>query len=205
MSIYGPVRSGGAVTKDYVDTQDAATKDYADLAAHQLVRKAGDTMAGQLDMGRNRIVGLGTPSDPADASTAGFVLETALILEDGVISRDGTPSATMQANLNLGFNCITAVADPHRRPGRRHEGLRGHGWGADIRQRVDGANKHRQAVCRPIGENSHTPWSTVPLPLWREQQCLEPRHWSFHSPHRWGIRCCGELADQVEYSWRQPQ
>ena len=86
MSIYGPIRSGGAATKEYVDAQDAATNNYADLAARQLVRKAGDTMAGQLDMGGNRIVGMGAPIDLTDASTAGFVLEAAHILKDGVIS-----------------------------------------------------------------------------------------------------------------------
>ena len=161
-------------------------------------------MTGQLNISGNRITELGAPVETSDASTAAFVLENAEILKEGVISRDGTPSATMQVDLNLDFNRITAVVDPTGAQDAATKAYVDRVGGADIRKRADAANKQQQAVCRPIGGNSHTSWSAVPLPLRREQQCLEPCHWLFHSPHRWGMRRCGELADQVGYSWRQP-
>ena len=86
---------------EYVDAQDGLH-----------ILKAGDTMTGELTMSSNRIVGLGPPVDPADASTAAFVLETAEILKAGVISRDGTPSATMQIELDMGANRVVSVGDP---------------------------------------------------------------------------------------------
>ena len=69
-------------------------------------------MTGELTMSSNCIVGLGAPVDPTDASTAAFVLETAEILKAGVISRDGTPSATMQTELDMGANRVVSVGDP---------------------------------------------------------------------------------------------
>lgn len=65
-----------------VDT-DAATKGYVDSAlkninvsggdASDKVSKAGDIMAGQLDMNTNKIIGLGTPTDSTDAANKGYV------------------------------------------------------------------------------------------------------------------------------------
>ena len=81
-------------------------------AVNDHVKKEGDTMTGQLNMAENRITELGTPIENSDACTAVFVLETAEILKEGVISRDGMPSAVMEVDLNLGVNRITAVADP---------------------------------------------------------------------------------------------
>ena len=69
-------------------------------------------MTGQLNMSGNSIAELGAPVEASDACTAAFMQETAETLKAGVISRDGAPSATMQVDLNLGFNRITTVADP---------------------------------------------------------------------------------------------
>ena len=92
--------TAGANTQ-YVDAQDGLH-----------VLKSGDTMTGELTMSSNRIVGLGAPVDPTNASTATFVLETAGTLKAGVVSRDGTPSATMPTELDMGANQVVSVGDP---------------------------------------------------------------------------------------------
>ena len=108
MSVFGFSRNAaraacgvaGASTQ-YVDAQDGLH-----------VLKAGDAMMGELAMSSNHIVGLGAPVDPADASTAGFVLKTAEILKAEVISCDGTPSATMQTELDMDGSRVVSVGDP---------------------------------------------------------------------------------------------
>lgn len=64
------------------------------------------------DMGGERITSLGTPEAPSDACTVEFALKSDEQLKAGVISRDGTPSATMQVDLDLGGHRIINVAEP---------------------------------------------------------------------------------------------
>jgi hypothetical protein len=66
-----------------VNDTDAATKGYVDNAlkninvsggdASDKVSKAGDIMAGQLDMNTNKIIGLGAPTDATDAANKAYV------------------------------------------------------------------------------------------------------------------------------------
>lgn len=55
--------------------QTAVTNLVSDIAAldNGKVAKAGDTMTGNLAMGTNKVTGLGTPTDSADAATKGYV------------------------------------------------------------------------------------------------------------------------------------
>lgn len=67
------------------DETDGATKGYVDEALRNIdlsgvdasdkVSKAGDIMAGQLDMNTNKIIGLGDPEDDADAANKAYVDE----------------------------------------------------------------------------------------------------------------------------------
>ncbi len=55
--------------------QTAVTNLVSDIAAldNGKVAKAGDSMTGNLAMGTNKVTGLGTPTDSADAATKGYV------------------------------------------------------------------------------------------------------------------------------------
>jgi len=55
--------------------QTAVTNLVSDISAldNGKVAKAGDTMTGNLAMGTNKVTGLGTPTDSADAATKGYV------------------------------------------------------------------------------------------------------------------------------------
>ena len=85
---------------------------YTDSQDSLRVLKAGDSMSGPLDLAENRITGLADPVAPTDACTAAFALDSDASLKAGVISRDGTPSATMQVDLDLGGNRLVNVSDP---------------------------------------------------------------------------------------------
>ena len=107
----GDLEMGGGAVTNLSNTLSQAATDAAPWgstvqlvinAVNSLVDKAGNTMTGQLNIGGSRIVGLVAASDPTDASTTSFMLETAETLKDGMMSHDGTPSATMQVNLDLG-------------------------------------------------------------------------------------------------------
>ena len=74
---------------------DSAIKSVSDVA-DAAVEKAGDTMAGTLNMSSNRITNLPSPSDDADAATKGYVDATASGLDVKASVR-----ATTTANVNL--------------------------------------------------------------------------------------------------------
>lgn len=67
-----PTNDADAATKGYVD--DALKNiDLSGVDASDKVSKAGDIMAGQLDMNGNKIIGIGTPTDDADAANKAYV------------------------------------------------------------------------------------------------------------------------------------
>lgn len=67
-----PANDTDAATKKYVD--DAVKNiNFSDVDASDKVSKAGDIMAGQLDMNTNKIIGLGTPEDATDAANKAYV------------------------------------------------------------------------------------------------------------------------------------
>ena len=107
MSVFGSLSNAAPVD---CSTAGANTQ-YVDAQDGLRVLKAGDTMTGELTMSSNSIVRLGAPVNPANASTAAFVLETAEILKAGVISHNGTPSATIQTELDMGGNQVVSVGD----------------------------------------------------------------------------------------------
>jgi len=67
--------------------------------------RSGGTMTGELDMGTNKIVNLGTPTASADAATKAYV-DTADALK---VAKAGD---TMSGALAMGSNKITDLADP---------------------------------------------------------------------------------------------
>jgi hypothetical protein len=70
--------------KTYIDAQDA-TK----------VSKSGDSMSGALAMGGNKITGLGTTSNPADAATKQYVDDNALLYSGSpAFTQDGVGAVT---------------------------------------------------------------------------------------------------------------
>jgi hypothetical protein len=92
---------------------DAATKGYVDNAlkninvsggdASDKVSKAGDIMAGQLDMNTNKIIGLGTPTDNTDAANKIYVDELTNALSDEL---------TVEIATKFGWAKIWANASP---------------------------------------------------------------------------------------------
>lgn len=69
-----PTNDGDAATKGYVDSA-LKNIDLSGVDASDKVSKAGDIMAGQLDMNNNKIISLGTPSDGTDAANKAYVDE----------------------------------------------------------------------------------------------------------------------------------
>lgn len=67
-----PTNDADAATKGYVDNA-LKNIDLSGVDASDKVSKAGDIMAGQLDMNTNKIIGLGTPTDSADAANKAYV------------------------------------------------------------------------------------------------------------------------------------
>jgi len=70
-------------------------------AANTRVKKSGDTMTGDLNMGVRNITSLAEPTNISDAATKNYV--------DGRVKKSGD---TMTGDLNMGTNRITSLADP---------------------------------------------------------------------------------------------
>lgn len=69
-----PTDKGDAATKEYVDNA-VKNIDLSGVDASDKVSKAGDIMAGQLDMNTNKIIGLGDPEYSTDAANKRYVDE----------------------------------------------------------------------------------------------------------------------------------
>lgn len=75
-----PTEDTDGATKAYVDNA-VKNIDLSGVDAADKVSKAGDIMAGQLDMNTNKIIGLGTPTDGADAATKAYVDEQVVSID----------------------------------------------------------------------------------------------------------------------------
>jgi hypothetical protein len=85
--------------------QDAATKNYVDVADALKLNLAGGTMSGAIAMGTSKITGLGDPVSNQDAATKAYVdtqRDTRLALSGG----------TMSGAIAMGTNKITGAGDP---------------------------------------------------------------------------------------------
>ena len=128
-NLSAPVNNSDAATKQYVDTSiqnvidaaPAALDTLNELAASinddsnfagtvttalsQKVAKAGDSMTGELAMGTNKITGLATPTNAADAASKSYVdsQDATLVAKAG---------STMSGVLNMGSNKISDLATP---------------------------------------------------------------------------------------------
>ena len=124
-----PTASTDAATKDYVDTSVAGLIDSApgaldtlnELSAalgddpnfsttitNQIATKlplSGGTMSGSIAMGTNKVTGLGTPTDGADATSKTYVDSA----DAAKVSKSGD---TMSGNLSMSSNKVTALANP---------------------------------------------------------------------------------------------
>lgn len=69
-----PTEATDAANKEYVD-EAVKNIDISGIDASNKVSKAGDIMAGQLDMNTNKIIGLGDPEDDTDAANKAYVDE----------------------------------------------------------------------------------------------------------------------------------
>ena len=128
-NLSSPQNPADAATKQYVDTSiqnvidtaPAALDTLNELAASinddanfagtvttglsQKVSKAGDSMTGALAMGNNKITGLATPTNAADAASKSYVdtQDATLVAKAG---------STMSGVLNMGSNKISDLATP---------------------------------------------------------------------------------------------
>ncbi len=67
-----PTEATDAANKEYVD-EAVKNIDISGIDASDKVSKAGDIMAGQLDMNTNKIIGVGDPEDDTDAANKAYV------------------------------------------------------------------------------------------------------------------------------------
>jgi hypothetical protein len=92
-----PTNGADAATKGYVDNA-VKNIDLSGVDASDKVSKAGDIMAGQLDMNTNKIIGLGTPTDSADAANKAYV--DAKVGSIDVSQQLGTLSTQLSAKID---------------------------------------------------------------------------------------------------------
>lgn len=98
-----PTEDADAATKGYVD--DALKNiDLSGVDAADKVSKAGDMMAGQLDMNTNKIIGLGTPTDGADAANKAYV--DAKVGGIDVSEQLATLSSEIAVQMNSKLECV---------------------------------------------------------------------------------------------------
>lgn len=92
-----PTNDADAATKGYVD-KALKSIDLSGVDASDKVSKAGDIMAGQLDMNTNKIIGLGTPTDSTDAANKAYV--DAKVGSIDVSQQLGTLSTQLSAKID---------------------------------------------------------------------------------------------------------
>ena len=93
-------------TKKYVDDNSAAP----DLSDY-LEKDGTVAMTGNLNLNKNKIVGLATPTSNTDAATKKYVDDNAGIPDlSNYLKKDGTVSMT--GNLNVGSNKIVGLGKP---------------------------------------------------------------------------------------------
>ena len=92
-----------------------STANAASAAVASKLNKAGDTMSGALAMGANKITGVGTPADPADAATKGyvdaFVSQTVNIADGAIATAKVADGAITTAKLADGSVTSGKIAD----------------------------------------------------------------------------------------------
>lgn len=92
-----------------------ATANAASAAVTGKLNKSGDTMTGALAMSANKITGVGTPTNPADAATKsyvdGFVSQTANVADDAIITAKVADGAITTTKLADGAVTSGKIAD----------------------------------------------------------------------------------------------
>jgi hypothetical protein len=92
-----------------------ATANAASAAVTGKLNKSGDTMTGALAMSANRITGVGTPTNSADAATKsyvdGFVSQTANVADDAIITAKVADGAITTTKLADGAVTSGKIAD----------------------------------------------------------------------------------------------
>ena len=96
-----PTVDSDATSKKYVDTAIAAF--VPDLSAY--VKKAGDTMTGNLNMSSKTVTGLAVPVNVSDATTKKYV-------DDLITLQLSLSGGTMTGVLNMGNQKITGIGAP---------------------------------------------------------------------------------------------